>query len=92
MKDAWGVKEYTNNCKWIRYEDLCGPRFDETMYFIEKEFSLRRRLKNFTKVNKKVGWSPNEAKSGYSSRLKPETLNQFKEIIPDGYLGYRIEV
>jgi hypothetical protein len=86
------TKGYTNNCRWIRYEDLTGQRFDEILYFIEKEFSLRRRHKNFIRINEKVGWSPKEAKSGYSSMIKPEILNLFKEIIPDGYLGYRIEV
>ncbi len=84
------AKGYTDNCFWIRYEDLI-KNYEETLTKVASQFNLELKQDKITKVVKHVGFFPTE-EPVQSKKPTPEIIERFKAFFPDGVLGYDMDV
>jgi len=81
---------YTNNCHWIKYEDLVGLKHDQVLEQIRRWFNLEKRHPEYKRVKYYLGWYPD--KTPIQPKAPSSKLRQrLKENIPDNFLGYNIE-
>lgn len=87
------ASDYCARVHWIRFEDLTGESFDHVMEGIARRFGLPRRAPappRFTRVDCFVGWSPGAGTAGRWRVWPDEVHARFRDVIPDGFLGYRL--
>lgn len=50
------ILSYTENCHWIRYEDLVNEKHDDTLETITGWFNLTKKEPKFSRLKERVGW------------------------------------
>lgn len=82
------AKGYTNNCRWIRYEDLAGSLHDRILDQIAEWYDLDFKYNQYMRVEDKVGYYPSI--NPVYKDLPDGAIELFREIIPPDFLGYKI--
>jgi len=85
------VDGYTQNCHWVRYEDLVGEQYDKTLDKIQHWFNLTPKNDTWGRVKDRVGWYSIEEPI-QDKQPTPKITKKFKEFFPKGYLGYDMDV
>ena len=84
------AKGYTQNCHWVRYEDLVGDSHDNVLSDIAEWFGLEKKQDGYSRVEERVGWysdsTPTQSKE--TVQMAKDSLGK---VLPDGFLGYDIE-
>jgi len=84
------VKGFTQNCFWIRYEDLIDEKHDEILETISDKFNLTPKLSEFERVEESVGWY--SIKEPVQDRIPPITfINRFSGLSTEELFGYDID-
>lgn len=83
------AKGYTKSCYYIRYEDLAGDKHKDVLDGIADHYGLEKKRQRYKRVNGGVGWYSGE-KPLKREKLESKTIDNFKKILPEGFLGYDI--
>jgi len=84
------VRGYTDNCRWVRYEDLVGDKHDEVLDQIAEWFDLTARVDTYQRVVGRVGWYSSESPVK-SKRPTKTILRMIEKNFPDEFLGYSVD-
>ncbi len=81
------AKGYTNNCYWIKYEDLVGDAHDGILDDIKSNFNLESKFSYYQRVSEKVGWYSADDPLELDEPVE-EIIRICRKVIPSNFLGY----
>lgn len=85
------AKGYTQNgCYYVKYEDLVKKR-RTVLNEIGEHYCIKKKRFNYRGIKNRVGWSSDQSPVP-REKLDKDTIERFKDIIPEGFLGYDIDI